>query len=380
MFAVLMSVGLFACGGGGSGGSDDGNTAATSALMIDWTTAQNHTDTRTLDLSGRFDYNDYKFIGYAGQTYTITLTNFTDDLDLYLMLDQGDFHVSVDASVTAGLAPEKIEFACNQDGVYIISVSGHNESTAKSSNYTLTLSSTNVGSGVGIATGRWSGAVTTRWSDENSNDNFVLELTQNGANVTGTLTVGSESPINVTGTVSGDGLTFSGVLSCAGNRTVQFSGIISDNTLTITSASGTDCNGATLLGATGTLTLQQASSSLTVAGTWNTRSKYSTCPTSANAYGTVQFASSGSTLTGFSYSGQNWHHDCTVTPGLVFSGSFSGYNLTDPLTDAEIKTMCEVMGGDPDYTVSVSNGSSAGFTCSFYDNFDGSTEVVNVYK
>ncbi len=105
------------------------------------------------------------------------------------------------------------------------------------------------------AAGRWSGTLTTHWSDGDATDAFALELTQSGSSVTGTFTIGTESPVNVTGTVSGSGFTFSGVLACAGNNTVQFGGTISGSTLTITSASGTACNGATLLGATSTLLL-----------------------------------------------------------------------------------------------------------------------------
>ncbi|RMG97633.1 MAG: hypothetical protein D6706_08280, partial [Chloroflexi bacterium] len=133
-------------------------------------------------------------------------------------------------------------------------------------------SSASVGNAVtsASATGRWSGTLTSHWSDGDFTDSFVVEFTQNGSNLTGTFTVGTESPVNLTGTMSGSDFTFSGVLSCAGNHTVQFGGTISGDTLTITSASGTSCNGATLLGASGTMTRASntAMSNATLNGTY----------------------------------------------------------------------------------------------------------------
>ncbi len=135
--SAFIVLSLFACGGGGS----ETTRADGTEITIDWTTLQNNSDTRNLDLTGDYDYIDYKFIGYVGQTYTITLKDFASNLDLWLQLDKGTYHESIDSSTNTGLTPETIVFVCDKDGVYIIRISGDSESQATSTNYTLTLSS-----------------------------------------------------------------------------------------------------------------------------------------------------------------------------------------------------------------------------------------------
>lgn len=114
------------------------------------------------------------------------------------------------------------------------------------------------------------------------------------------------------------------------------------------------------------------------ASTWNVTGRYATCGASGTAEGTVLFLSSGSLLTSYSYTGEDWHHDCTVDYIGNVDDDISSLGLSEPLSANEVESLCDEFM--PGFDVTVSGVSSTSFTCSYYDSYDGSTEIVTFTK
>jgi hypothetical protein len=111
---------------------------------------------------------------------------------------------------------------------------------------------------------------------------------------------------------------------------------------------------------------------------WSVSGRYSTCAAMDAATGNLQFQSTNDSITGYSYTGEDWHHDCTVTYIGTVNSNISYLNLNDPLTVSEVEDFCETI--IPGMVVTVTEYGTSRFACSFYDTFDGSTEIVTFTK
>jgi hypothetical protein len=113
---------------------------------------------------------------------------------------------------------------------------------------------------------------------------------------------------------------------------------------------------------------------------WNVTGRYSTCGASGTAEGIIQFQSSGSLITGYVYTGEEWHHDCTVTNIGTVQDDLSYKGIADPLSISEVGSLCDGLVPGFDFDVTVTEFSDTRFTCSIYDSFDGSIEIVTFTK
>ena len=111
---------------------------------------------------------------------------------------------------------------------------------------------------------------------------------------------------------------------------------------------------------------------------WVVNGRYSTCAATEAAIGTLQFQSTSNSITGYTYTGEDWHHDCTTDYIGTVNSNISHLNLIDPLTASEVEDFCDTI--IPGMVVTVTEYGASRFACSFYDTFDGSTEIVTFTK
>ena len=110
---------------------------------------------------------------------------------------------------------------------------------------------------------------------------------------------------------------------------------------------------------------------------WRVTGRYSDCGAAGTAEGIIDFKNTTGNqidVNQYIYSGEDWHHDCTVSDSGTITENISNLNLTDPLSISETKTMCEAF--IPGLEPTVGEFTANYFTCSFYDSRDGSTEIV----
>jgi len=230
LIASLVAI-VSACGGGGGGGGDSlqsagGSNHYSSQMAIDWTPYQNASETSTLDLTGHVDINFYKFLGYAGKTYTITLSGFAENLDVWVYHDCVIFGTpglcddSGSYSNKGGIEPESLVFNPTKSMVYYISVNGQNDSPNNSVRYTLSLSSTNgdviaPSSYAGIYRGTYTGNPGGTFTVTVDSTGKMTGSTYNGITIT-TANVSSNGSVTTTSGAASDGTQFSGTISTGG--------------------------------------------------------------------------------------------------------------------------------------------------------------------
>ncbi|MCG7895445.1 MAG: LamG domain-containing protein [Candidatus Thiodiazotropha taylori] len=118
-----------------------------------------------------------------------------------------------------------------------------------------------------------------------------------------------------------------------------------------------------------------------ISGSWNVLGRYSNCTTNANA--NITFSAQSNILQSMTFSGENWHHDCSITTQTQpITVNLQALNISNPVSSDDFKRIeqhfTDVGSGENGaFITTVTSFSETSISTQWYDTRDSSTEILN---